>query len=562
MIRNVRIGELLIQDGLLTPAQLEEALAYQKSAGAGRKIGDILIEQGYISENDFITALHKKLGLPVVDLSHFRVNLGAVALLPQTLAQKYTALPLDADETTITVAMQNPTDYYAIDDLELVTHRSVKPVIAQKESILLGIERAYNGTIDAGIVDNANKESYDPALVLEEEESSERVNSAPIVQLVNAMLNQATKMRASDIHIEPLNEKVRVRFRVDGELLEIMELNISVLGGLVTRIKIMANMDIAEKRLPQDGRFTAIIGAGEVHTRVATMPTLYGEKVVIRLLGNATTDVLHVSQLGMTESNQVLFRRLLNVPSGIILVTGPTGSGKTTTLYSAMMEISKPSLNVISIEDPVEKAIYGMNQMQINTKAGIEFASGLRALLRQDPDVIMIGEVRDPETAQIAARAAITGHLVLSTIHTNDAPSTFARLIDMGVEPYVVASAMMGVISQRLVRVLCPHCKRAAPVTAIERELAPELELGETVYQPAGCIHCNNTGYLGRTAVHEILTVTTDIRQLISSRASVEEVRHQAEQRGFVSLRHNMLQLVREGTSSLPELMRITFSLD
>lgn len=560
-LKAIRIGELLVQEGVLTNAQLEDALEYQKTSGKGEKIGNILISRGYVSEDAFVKALHVKLDIPVVDLSRFRVNAGAVALVPQTVAVKYMALPMEADEINITVAMQNPADFYAIEEIEMVSHRKVRAVIAKSSSIKLAIERAYAGAISVDVIDNVNRERLADAPLFDEE-AADRINSAPIVQLVDAMLGQASKMRASDIHIEPLSEKLRVRFRVDGELLEIMSLNPSVQGGLVTRLKIMANMDIAEKRLPQDGRFTTILGTSELHTRVATMPTLYGEKIVIRLLGDAAADVPDVSQLGMNDANKRLFLRLLDVPSGIVLVTGPTGSGKTTTLYSAMRQLSKPSVNIVSIEDPVEKAIPGMNQMQINLKAGITFASGLRALLRQDPDIIMIGEIRDPETAEIAARAAITGHLVLSTIHTNDAVGTFARMVDMGVESYVVASAMIGVISQRLVRVLCPHCKQAALVDKSVRELIPELEEGETIYRPVGCIQCNDTGYFGRTAVHEILTVTSGVREMISRGAPVEEIRARCTAEGYRTLRHNMAELVRQGVSSVPEMLRITYLLD
>lgn len=560
-LKGIRIGELLVQEGVLTNEQLEDALEYQKTSGKGEKIGNILISRGYVSEDAFVKALHVKLDIPVVDLSRFRVNAGAVALVPQTVAVKYMALPMDADEISVTVAMQNPADFYAIEEIEMVSRRKVRAVIAKSSSIKLAIERAYAGAISIDVIDNANRERL-ADIPLFDEEAADRINSAPIVQLVDAMLGQASKMRASDIHIEPLSEKLRVRFRVDGELLEIMSLNPSVQSSLVTRLKIMANMDIAEKRLPQDGRFTTIVGTSELHTRVSTMPTLYGEKIVIRLLGDAAADVPDVSQLGMNEANKRLFLRLLDVPSGIVLVTGPTGSGKTTTLYSAMRQLSKPSVNIVSIEDPVEKAIPGMNQMQINLKAGITFASGLRALLRQDPDIIMIGEIRDPETAEIAARAAITGHLVLSTIHTNDAVSTFARLVDMGVEPYVVASAMIGVISQRLVRVLCPHCKQAASVDQSVRELIPELAEGESIYRPVGCIQCNDTGYFGRTAVHEILTVTGSVREMISGGASVEEVRAHCVKEGYRTMRHNMAELVRQGVSSVQEMLRITYLLD
>lgn len=557
----VRIGELLIQAGLLTPAQLEEALNYQKSSKTGEKIGEILINRQYVSEDDFVNTLHKKLEVPVVDLTRLRVNSAACALVPLAIAQKYTLLPLEYDEFSITVAMWNPADFYAIEEIEMITRRRARPMIAKKSTLMHSIHRAYDNSIASDVIDSANREHVQEFTGFDAE-TEERISNAPMVQLVDAMLTQAQKMRASDIHVEPMNDRVRVRFRVDGELLEIMALNLSVLGNLVSRLKNMSGMDIAEKRLPQDGRFTAIISGRELHTRVACMPTIYGEKVVVRLLGDASTDVPDVSQLGMTDQNRKLFLRLLDVPSGIILVTGPTGSGKTTTLYSAVRRIAKPAVNVISIEDPVEKSIDGVNQMQINEKAGVTFASGLRSLLRQDPDVIMIGEIRDPDTAQIAARAAITGHIVLSTLHTNDAVSTPSRLIDMGVEPYIVGSAIQGIVAQRLTRLLCPYCKRRVALTPQEKTMTPEMQVGEPVFEPVGCVQCNNTGYRGRTAVHEILTVTSNLRELISGNRPLSEIRHCAQAEGNMTLRENLVQLVRAGSTSMAELLRLTFSLD
>lgn len=560
--RKIRIGELLIQSGMITKEQLKEALAFQKtSEGAGKKIGDILISRGFISEEDFLEALHRKMDIPIVDLTHYRMHMGAAVLLPQEIALKYTILPLEFDSGTIVVAMQNPTDYYAIEEIELASGRKVRPVLAKADNIRQGIERIYEGSISHDVINSANRE-FEEQLSAIDEEAIQRVNSAPVVQLVDAVLKQAEKMRASDIHIEPMAESIRIRFRVDGELLEIMTLKASLQNSLITRIKIMSDMDIAEKRMPQDGRFTVHIGNREVNTRVASMPTVYGEKIVIRLLGDTMGKVMNIENLGMNEQDQRLFLRILSVPSGIVLVSGPTGSGKTTTLYSAMEHLSDPSVNIVSIEDPVEKSITGMNQMQINVKAGITFASGLRSLLRQDPDIIMVGEIRDTETAQMAARAAITGHLVLSTIHTNDSVSTFARLIDMGVEPYIAASAVMGVISQRLVRLLCPKCRKKVTVTEEMHTLVPELQPGDTVYEAEGCIHCNHTGYFGRTAVYEILTVTERMRAGISKGVSVEELRGLAGQSGYHTLKENMLELVKGGKSTISELLRITFSLD
>lgn len=563
MTQNVRIGELLIQNGLLTQEQLEDALQYQRLHGEGKKIGAILIEQGYVSEDDFLEALHRRLGVPIVDVSNLQLNSGAISLLPRAIAEKYGVLPLRATPQTLTVAMQNPTDYYAIQEIEQATRRTVEPVLAKQRDIRTAVERGYQTVIDSNLIREAVSTAAPSETVSTgARQATERISNAPVVQLVNAMLAQARRLRASDIHIEPRASNVQVRFRVDGDLIEIMTLDSSVHGSIVTRIKIMAELDIAERRLPQDGRLTVTIDGQELSTRVSTMPTIYGEKVVLRLMGGLDSGrVQRIDQLGFSPEAERLVRRMLSAPSGILLSAGPTGSGKTTTMYAALRELARPQVNIVSIEDPVENAVAGVNQMQVNTKMDLTFASGLRAAMRQDPDIILIGEIRDPETATIAARAAITGHLVLSTIHTNDAPSTFARLINMEVEPYVVAAAMVGVISQRLVKTLCPHCKERVEVNEEVRRMVPQLSVGEKIWRPVGCTHCNNTGYMGRTAVHEVLPVTGAIRALIEGTAPAEAIR-QAAGPSFATLRDSMLRLVREGRSSLQELLRITFTMD
>ncbi len=559
--KRVRIGDLLLQNGTITAAQLESALTYQKGEGAGKKLGEILTQLGYTTEDEVCHALHNKLSVPIVDVQNAQISADAVNLVPRQLAEKDCVMPIRIEGGSLVLAMADPVDYYVIDEIQLAARRGVTPMLSTPSSIRAAISRGYRQVVDSSVIESANRSARLP---VDEDDLAraalnERTENAPVVQLVNAILRQAKTMRASDIHIEPGADNVRVRFRVDGELLTVMTLQSALFSTLMTRVKILAGIDIAEKRIPQDGRFTATVDNFPMQMRVSTLPTIYGEKAVLRIFGDSAMQIRNTRELGMSEREHTRFMRMLKAPSGIILVAGPTGSGKTTTLYAALCEILRPGINVSSIEDPVEKAIQGVNQVQVNPKAGLTFASGLRAMLRQDPDIIMIGEIRDSETAEIAARAAITGHLVLSTIHTNDAASTFPRLVDMGVEPFMVAASMVGVLSQRLVRLLCPHCKKEF----LAGDDIPGVTKGTKLYAPAGCDRCNGTGYRGRTAIQEQILVSHELRKLVGVGATADAISAEARKdEGYVSLRDNLLTLLLAGQTSVDELNRLTYSAE
>ena len=560
-MKNIPLGQVLVETGFLTQEKLQEALAQQK--GSGKRLGEILVDNGFITERDLMEALQRRLDVPFVDLQTQKVQREALELVPQETAEKYSLLPLRVEGDQLTVATNNPLDYYAFEELQLITGKQINPVLAMKADIAEAILHYYTQlgahSALAQFTEEYKETSTDQGA--EYNDMMERVESAPVVRLVNSIVAQAYHMRASDIHVEPGRENVCVRFRVDGDLVEAMRLNLSVLVALVTRLKILAGIDIGERRVPQDGRFSMEIDGRNVNLRVSTLPTVYGEKVVLRLLGDNTLDIVQLSDTGITARNLAALEDLMRNPNGIILVTGPTGSGKSTTIYSMLHQLATPNVNVVTVEDPVEKMIDGISQVQVNPKSGLTFAAGLRSILRQDPDIIMIGEIRDIETAQIAARAAITGHLVLSTVHTNDAASTFLRLIDMGVEPYIVASSVVGVVSQRLVRLNCPYCREE--YTPNDRELAAwRGERPQHFWHGRGCARCNGTGYLGRTSVHEIIPVDHAINQMIIRRAAAQEVRDYARAAGIPFLRDNLEDLVREGRTSLRELLRLTYNED
>mgnify|MGYP003817174549 CR=1 FL=1 len=562
-MKNIPLGQILVEAGLLTPDKLDEALRLQKEKHV--KLGDMLIELGYITEDQLIGALEKRLGVPVINLAEKAVTIEAIQLVPEETARRNTLVPVSVDGGVLTVATTDPLNYYAFGEIEMSTGLKVQPMLARKSEIAASIEKYYsqyqmasaasnvNAQFDVAQLEDLRGEDYDEML--------DRVEQAPVVRLVNTILSQAYKMRASDIHIEPGADNVRVRFRVDGDLIEAMLLNSTVHVSLVTRLKIMAGIDIAERRIPQDGRFTTDVNGAPLNVRVSTLPTVYGEKVVIRLLGDNTVKLMRLTELGMLESNYALFQRMIHSPNGIILMTGPTGSGKSTTIYAALTEINDPKVNIVTVEDPVEREIKNINQVQINNKAGLTFASGLRSILRQDPDIIMVGEIRDAETASIAARAAITGHLVLSTLHTNDAASSFLRLIDMGIEPYMVASSVIGVVAQRLVKLICPYCREEYTPTEAELAFFGPHD-GVHFYHGKGCPRCNYTGYSGRTAVHEMLIVNQELRELILERAPSQRIVEAVKGQGFQSLKDNIALLVREGKTTTSELMRVTYLMD
>lgn len=553
---NLKIGEILLYAGKISPNQLELALAEQETSN--KKLGEILVEKGWVTPNDIVEVLEYQLGFPRVDLTRYEINPQVATMLPESIARRHKVAPIDIKDGKLVVAMVDPLNFYAVDDIKLVTKMDIEPVIATEPDVEALINRYYTGHMAKRVLEQIPNHTYDELDEAEEEEAE--VASAPVVRLINSLFEQAVRMRASDIHIEPYTEDIRVRFRIDGDLTEIMRLPKSNLSAIVTRIKIIGRMNIAEKRLPQDGRVETSIDGREIDMRISSLPTIYGEKLVIRLLDKSSFNFTK-EKLGFSEHNLELFNNILKQPYGMFLATGPTGSGKTTTLYTVLRELNTVDKNVITIEDPVEYKLEGINQVQVNVKAGLTFASGLRSILRQDPDIIMIGEIRDNETAEIAVRAAITGHLVLSTLHTNDSPSTIARLIDMGIEPYIVSSAVVGIVSQRLVKVLCPKCKEKYSATYDEKKMlgvdvVQDLEL----YRPVGCNACN-AGYRGRMAASEIMAINEEIRRLIDAGATTDVIRQAALNAGMVTLFESAADLAKQGLTSFEEVMRVSFTL-
>lgn len=557
----LRLGEVLIAGGYITEAQLDEALDRQKNSPERKMLGDTLIEMGLISEDEILSELSKQLSIQILPLEKLTSTAEVIANIPREVAQKLNMVPLNIEGNSLYVATDNPLNYYGFKDLEDLIGKEIVPFLAKKSHIQIALEQNYANKNMFNVVNEANQiydnMEDDAAQSATYQEMMDRVDSSPIVKLVNTIITQGVSMGASDIHIEPKQNNILVRFRIDGDLIEVMVLNSSIHLSLVTRLKIMSGLDIAEKRAPQDGRFSVDMGAKNVSFRISTLPSVYGEKIVIRVLGDNKVDVIPVTDLGMTDDNFKKLSALIHNPNGVILVTGPTGSGKTTTIYSALNEVAKPNVNVVTIEDPVEKMMDNITQVHINNKAGLTFAAGLRAIMRQDPDVIMVGEIRDQETAVIAAQAAITGHLVFSTIHTNDAASTFMRIIDMGVEPYVVASSVIGIIAQRLVKLICPDCKQAYEPTEEDILNWGEGEMPKILYKGAGCKRCNYTGFRGRTAVHEIIVVNQEIRSLIMERASSQRIKNAAENCGFVDMQNNAKRLIFEGKTTINEMRKV-----
>ena len=554
--RTRALGEILVDDGLITQEQLDEARS--ESEQAGKSLGRTLIDLGLVGESALVKALATQIGLPFMDLSDFQIDMTAASLVPQSLAKRYTALPIAFEEETLIVAMSDPGNVFAVDDIRTLTGRDIRIVVATRTDIGEAIERVSR--VDAEVGDLA------ATAAAEEQESDdvsalkESVDEAPIVKLVNLLITQAVNDRASDIHIEPQERDVRIRYRIDGVLHEVMRSPKSIQNGVLSRLKIMADIDIAERRIPQDGRVGLVVGGKAIDLRVATMPTVYGEKAVIRILDKSHA-LLNLSDLGFSEHNMERFERSFRKPYGMILVTGPTGSGKSTTLYATLNILNQIDRNIITVEDPVEYRLGGVNQVQMNPKAGLTFASALRSILRSDPDIVLIGEVRDAETAQIATQAALTGHLVLSTLHTNDAPSAVTRLTEMGIEPFLVSSAVDCVLAQRLVRVLCEKCKEYYQPTAdaLKEARIPLLPDGSIprLYKPAGCNSCGNTGYRGRMAVHEVMVMSEEIERMTVERRSSEEIAKVAQEQGMLTLRQDGILKVLDGRTSIEELFRV-----
>lgn len=502
---------------------------------------------------------------PYIDLNKYEIKKEAVVEIPESVARRYELIAIDKKADYLLVAMADPLNFFALDDIKMFTDLNIQVVATSREDIIEKIDYFYTEEATQEIL----REFTAPYLNIRDEEVKEReenkrnleISTAPVVKLINTIIEKGVEMRASDIHIEPLENLIRIRFRINGDLHEIMTLSYDYLSPIITRIKIMGKMDIAEKRLPQDGRLEVEINENPIDIRISTIPTVNGEKAVLRIL-NRKRFMLSKDELGFTDRNMELFNQILRQPYGMILVTGPAGSGKTTTLYAILQDQEKSNKNILTIEDPVEYKIPGVNQVQINLKAGLDFATGLRAVLRQDPNTIMIGEIRDPETAYIASRAATSGHLVLSTLHTNDSVSAIIRLIDMGVEPYIVSAAVIGVISQRLIKELCPYCKVAKEASYSEKILL-KLDTNKKliVYKPKGCNKCTN-GFIGRRGIHEILIINENIRGLISQGAHVDKIRYRAREEGMTSLFENVSYLVKKGITSIEEALKVVYTLN
>ena len=557
--KKIRIGDVLIAAGAITEEQLQEALDYQKENGG--KLGNVLVELGFISDQILITLLTQQLGIDYISLKGAKIEDSVVHLVPEPMIAKYRVMPVEIDPDNpniLKVAMSDPQDLDAIDDISLVTNLQVEPMLANESDINDAIGKYYGSAQAMEAAEQYKKEQAVSLGPDENEEGNEDIDNSPIVLLVKQIIEGGVRQRASDIHIEALETGVRVRYRIDGALKQVMSYDLSILPGITARIKIIGGMGIAEKRKPQDGRITIMVDRKEFDVRVSILPTVFGEKTVMRL---TSKDGLTKpkSGLGFDEEQLKVFDGILSNPHGIILVTGPTGSGKSTTLYTSLSELNKEDVNIITVEDPVEANINGINQVQVNVKAEMTFAAALRSILRQDPDIIMIGEIRDGETANIAVQAAITGHLVVSTLHTNSAASTITRLVDMGIEDYIVGDAVVGVIAQRLVRRLCTNCKQPRYVEDEERQLlgVPEDEEDVIVYEPVGCPLCNDTGYSGRIGVYEMMPVSRSLQAIIASGATADKIEKQALKEGMLTLRMGAAKHVLNGITSIAEMKKI-----
>ena len=607
-----KIGEILLKASLITNDQLHQALQEQKRTG--ERLGSLLVKMGFLAEDEILSCLSKQFGVPAIDLETFQIESSVLETIPIQTAKKYTVIPISRVGGTLTLAMADPSDIFAIEDIKFMTNFNIEPVVASERAIITAIEEQYpkrskkrtavaaaqeegkpgpssidykdfsvkeedieedkfddgldTPTVDINDFEAMVKGAVDQVEVVEEEE--EAVNpldgeDAPVIKLVNGILLNAVKRKVSDIHIEPYEKAYRVRYRLDGDLHQVMGLPLSLKNAITSRIKIMSQLDIAEKRLPQDGRIKLKIGKRkDMDYRVSILPTLFGEKIVMRLLDKSNLQ-LDMTKLGFEEESLERFRSAIKSPFGMVLVTGPTGSGKTTTLYSALSSLNTPDINIMTAEDPVEFNLMGINQVQMHDDIGLNFAAALRSFLRQDPDVILVGEIRDFETAEIGIKAALTGHLVLSTLHTNDAPSTISRLINMGVEPFLVASSVLIIVAQRLLRRLC-DCKEMKKVpeeiprdvlirAGYDEEEAQEIT---QLWSPKGCPKCNNSGYKGRVALYEVMKMSGGLREMVLQGASTDELRTQAEEEGMLTLRRSGLTKARDGMTSLEEVLKVT----
>lgn len=559
-----RLGELLVAAGTITEEELARGLALQK--GTKERLGTVLISNNIITEEKLIEALQMQLGIEFVDLTKVNIPTELAQALPKNIAKQYQVVPVRAVKDELYLAMSDPMNFYAIEEVRKAVRKKVVPMVATAAAVERAIQVLYGNEGAAKAIEEMKREaaasqdvSVPDAAFVSNQLGDDTISNAPTIRLVNAIIERAITERASDIHLEPRENELQVRMRIDGLMRYIMTVPRDLQGSVISRIKIMSSLDIAEHRIPQDGRFNVKMKDKDIDLRVSTLPTVYGEKIVARLL-DKSGQKLSKDAIGLTGSDLQKYEHMLHCRSGVLLIVGPTGSGKSTTMYTMIDDLNKDDVNLVTLEDPVEYNVDGVNQVQINEKTGMTFANGLRAILRQDPDIIAVGEIRDGETADIAMRSAITGHVVLSTIHTNDAVGTIERLYDIGVEPYLVSSAMRGIISQRLVRRICPNCKEAYEPSEDELlELGMPAKSGMLFYKGKGCPNCFHTGYRGRTAVFEMLEITSKVRAMISRRAGRDEIETELKkpESGFVSLRKNALRLVLEGVTTGEEVLRV-----
>jgi type IV pilus assembly protein PilB len=558
-----RLGDMLVKANLISEEQLKKALAQQESQGG--RLGTNLVKLGFISEDDITSFLSKQYGVPSINLSHFEIDTAVIKLIPAEIAQKHMVVPINRTGTVLTVAMADPSNIFTIDDIKFMTGFKVEPVVAAESSIKSAINKYYDsaGLVEAIVKDyddrdvSAVAEGDDQLNVAELEKATE---DAPVVKLVNLILTDAIKKGASDIHVEPYEKSFRVRYRIDGVMYEVMQPPMKLRGAITSRLKIMSQLDIAERRLPQDGRIKIKMGPREMDFRVSTLPTIFGEKVVLRLLDKSNLQ-LDMARLGFEPRAQEDFEKAILAPYGMVLVTGPTGSGKTTTLYSALNRLNTNETNIMTAEDPVEYNLPGINQVQMKADIGLNFAAALRAFLRQDPDIIMVGEIRDYETAEIGIKAALTGHLVLSTLHTNDAPSTISRLLNMGVEPFLVAASTNLILAQRLCRKICSGCREEVQLprgALVDIGFSAEEAKGIKTFKGKGCMACSETGYKGRIAIYEVMAINEQIKEGVLQGASAAELRELARANGMKTLREAGLQKIREGITTIQEVIRVT----
>lgn len=563
--KRLRLGELLLENNLITEEQLNIALEEQKAKGI--KLGEAIIGLGYVTQDAINDLLCQQLNIDFVDLRKIEIDDSIARMVGEKVVRKYMLLPFALDDrqaNVIKVAMEDPMNIMAIDDIGIITGMTVQPYLSTHAYISTAIDKLYGKSQANAIAEQFMKEqgSGDDVDNAEENKRQEDVDNSPVVKLVNNIIEGGVRQRASDIHIEPFEYNVRVRYRIDGVLREIISYDRALYAAIIARLKVISGMDISEKRKPQDGRITITVDRREYDIRVSNLPTVFGEKVVMRLASKEGFK-RDKKDLGLSPTDLVKFDNILRNPHGIILVTGPTGSGKSTTLYTALSELASDEVNIITVEDPVEANVDNVNQVQVNVKANLTFASALRSILRQDPDIIMIGEIRDGETAEIAVKASITGHLVVSTLHTNSTAASISRLIDMGIEPYLLGDSLVGIIAQRLVRRLCPECKEPYEADEEEKRVlkVPQNEPLK-LYKACGCEACGNTGYYGRIGVYEIMPISRKIKKLIASGANADEITAQAVTEGMNTLRMSASNYVKQGLTSFSEMMKITYETD